>query len=154
MAYRTGVALHHAARDGAVSCDEVVRNARQTMMAVDGVATCVGASGAGLEAAYSVTASPTRHGVEGVKASTTKTASGMKATAAVETTTAATVETTTAATVETAAPAAMETAAPAAAMARLGYVCEREPRQCAHHDPSKRQNLFAPSSQHLFLHLN
>jgi hypothetical protein len=100
--------------------------------------------------------------VEGVKASTTKTASGMKATAAVETTTAATVETTTAATVETAAPAAMETAAPAAvetaapaaAMARLGYVCEREPRQCAHHDPSKRQNLFAPSSQHLFLHLN
>jgi hypothetical protein len=113
-----------------------------------------------------------------VKASTTKTASGMKATAAVETTTAATVETTTAATVETAAPAAMETAAPAAvetaapaavetaapaavetaapaaAMARLGYVCEREPRQCAHHDPSKRQNLFAPSSQHLFLHLN
>jgi hypothetical protein len=86
----------------------------------------------------------------------------MKATAAVKTTTAATVETTTAATVETAAPAAMETAAPAAvetaapaaAMARLGYVCEREPRQCAHHDPSKRQNLFAPSSQHLFLHLN
>jgi hypothetical protein len=78
----------------------------------------------------------------------------MKATAAVETTTAATVETTTAATVETAAPAAVETAAPAAAMARLGYVCEREPRQCAHHDPSKRQNLFAPSSQHLFLHLN
>jgi ribonuclease E len=162
MAYRTGVALHHAARDGAVSCDEVVRNARQTMMAVDGVATCVGASGAGLEAAYSVTASPTRHGVEGVKASTTKTASGMKATATVETTTAATVETAAAATVETAAPAAVETAAPAAvetaapaaAMARLGYVCEREPRQCAHHDPSKRQNLFAPSSQHLFLHLN
>jgi predicted transglutaminase-like cysteine proteinase len=72
----------------------------------------------------------------------------------VETTTAATVETTTAATVETAAPAAVETAAPAAAMARLGDVCEREPRQCAHHDPSKRQNLFAPSSQHLFLHLN
>jgi hypothetical protein len=105
-----------------------------------------------------------------MKAAATKTASGMKATAAVETTTAttvetttattvetttaATVETTTAATVETAAPAAVETAAPAAAMARLGYVCEREPRQCAHHDPSKRQNLFAPSSQHLFLHLN
>jgi hypothetical protein len=56
----------------------------------------------------------------------------------VETTAPATVETTATATVETAAPAAVETAAPAAAMARLGYVCEREPRQCAHHDPSKR----------------
>jgi hypothetical protein len=81
-----------------------------------------------------------------MKAAATKTASGMKATAAVETTTATTVETTTAATVETAAPAAVETttaaavetAAPAAAMTRLGYVCEREPRHCACHDPSKR----------------
>jgi hypothetical protein len=130
MAYRTGVALHHAARDGAVSCDEAVRNARQTMMAVDGVTTCVGVGGAGLEAARAVTASPARHGVEGMKASATKAASGMKAPAAVETTTAATVETTATATVET--------ATPAAAMARLGYVCEREPRHYARHDPSKR----------------
>jgi hypothetical protein len=68
--------------------------------------------------------------VEGMKASATKTASGMKATAAVE------------------------TAAPAAAMTRLGHVCEREPHHCARHDPSKRQNPFVPSSQHLFLHLN
>ena len=169
MAHRTGVALHHAARDGAVSSDEAVRNARQTMMAVDGVATCVGVGGAGSEAAYAVTASPARHGVEGMKATATKTASGMKATAAVETTTAATVETTAAAAVETTAAAAVETttaatvetaaatvetAAPAAAMTRLGYVCEREPRHCARHDPSKRQNLFAPSSQHILLHLN
>ena len=63
MAHRTGVAPHHAARDGAVSCDEAVRNARQTMMAVDGVATCVGVGGAGLEAARAVTASPARRGV-------------------------------------------------------------------------------------------
>jgi hypothetical protein len=49
-----------------------------------------------------------------MKAAATKTASGMKPTATVE------------------------TAAPAAAMTRLGYVCEREPRQCARHDPSKR----------------
>ncbi len=145
MAHRTGVALHHAARDGAVSCDEAVRNARQTMMAVDGVATCVGVGGAGLEAARAVTASPTRRGVEGMKAAATKTASGMEATDAVETTTATTVETaaprletTTTATVETTTPAAVETAAPAAAMTRLGYVCEREPCQCAHHDPSQR----------------
>ena len=125
------------------------------MMPVYGVATWVGVGGTGLEAAYAVTASPARRGVEGMKAAATKTASGMKTTAAVETTTATTVETaapaaavetTTAATVETAAPAtvettapaAVETAAPAAAMTRLGYVCEREPRHCACHDPSKR----------------
>jgi hypothetical protein len=138
MAHRTGVALHHAARDGAVSCDEAVRNARQTMMAVDGVATCVGVGGAGLEAARAVTASPARRGVEGMKAAATKTASGMKATAAVETTTATTVETAAPAAVETTTAAAVETAAPAAAMTRLGYVCEREPCQCAHHDPSQR----------------
>ena len=100
------------------------------MMAVDGVATCVGVGGAGLEAARAITASPARRGVEGMKSAATKTASGMKASATVETTAAATVETTTAATVET--------AAPAAAMTRLGYVCEREPRHCARHDPSKR----------------
>jgi hypothetical protein len=57
-----------------------------------------------------------------MKSAATKTASGMKASATVETTTAATVE----------------TAAPAAAMTRVGYVCEREPRHCARHDPSKR----------------
>jgi Tfp pilus assembly protein PilV len=62
----------------------------------------------------------------------------MKATAAVETTTATTVETTTATTVESTTATTVETAAPAAAMTRLGYVCEREPCQCAHHDPSHR----------------
>jgi hypothetical protein len=38
--------------------------------------------------------------------------------------------------VEAAATAAMKTAA--TAMARLGYVCEREPRQCARQNPSER----------------
>src|SRR6266853_4262 len=130
MAYRTGVALHHAVRDGAVACDEAVRNAGPTMIAVARIATSGDAGGMGLEAASAVTASPARRGVEGMKAAATKTASGMKATATVETTTSATVETTPAATVET--------ATPAAAMARLGYVCEREPRHCARQDPSKR----------------
>jgi Tfp pilus assembly protein PilV len=73
-----------------------------------------------------------------MKSAATKTASGMKASATVETTAAATVETTAAATVETTTAATVETAAPAAAMTRLGYVCEREPRHCARHDPSKR----------------
>jgi hypothetical protein len=79
-----------------------------------------------------------------MKAAATKTACGMKATATVETTTTATVETATTATVETATTATVETATTAtvetaaAAMARLGYVCEREPRHCARQDPSKR----------------
>jgi hypothetical protein len=160
MAYRTGVALHHAVRDGAVACDEAVRNAGPTMIAVARIATSGDAGGMGLEAASAVTASPARRGVEGMKAAATKTASGMKATATVETTTTATVETTTsatvetttsatvettpAATVETTAPATVEAAATAAmktaatAMARLGYVCEREPRHRAHQNPSER----------------
>jgi hypothetical protein len=160
MAYRTGVALHHAVRDGAVACDEAVRNAGPTMIAVVRIATSGDAGGMGLEAASAVTASPARRGVEGMKAAATKTASGMKATATVETTpaatveaaatatvetaTSATVETTPAATVETTAPATVEAAATAAmktaatAMARLGYVCEREPRHCARQNPSER----------------
>ena len=73
-----------------------------------------------------------------MKAAATKTASGTKATATVETTTPATVETAAPATVVTATTATVETAAPADAMARLGYVCEREPRHCARQDPSKR----------------
>jgi hypothetical protein len=152
MAYRTGIAQGCAVRDGAVACDEAVRNAGPTMIAVARIATGVGAGGTGLEAARAVTASPARRGVEGMKAAATKTASGMKATAAttmktatgtkatatVETATAATVETTTTATVETTTTATVETTAPAAATARLGYVCEREPRHCARQDPSKR----------------
>jgi hypothetical protein len=124
------------------------------MIAVARIATGVGAGGMGLEAARAVTASPVRRGVESMKAAATKTACGMKATATVETAapatvetaapatvetaTTATVETATTATVETATTATVETAAPAAAMARLGYVCEREPRHCARQDPSKR----------------
>lgn len=84
----------------------------------------------GLEAAHAVTASPARRGVEGMKAAATKTASGMKTTATVETTTTATVETTPATTVET-------TATAATAMARLGYACEREPHHCARQNSSK-----------------
>jgi hypothetical protein len=130
MAYRTGVALHHAVRHGAVACDEAVRNAGLTMIAVGRVASGEGVGGMGLEAAHAVTASPARRGVEGMKAAATKTASGMKATATVETTTTATVETTPATTVET-------TATAATAMARLGYACEREPHHCARQNSSK-----------------
>jgi hypothetical protein len=72
-----------------------------------------------------------------MKAAATKNASGMKATASMKTAS-GTKATTTPATVETTAPATVETAAPAATMARLGYVCEREPRHCARHDSSKR----------------
>src|SRR5260370_16993307 len=88
MAYRTGVALHHAVRDGAVACDEAVRNAGPTMIAVARVATGVGVGGTGLEAAYAVAASPARHGVEGMKASTTKTTTRIKATPPLKTPTA------------------------------------------------------------------
>jgi hypothetical protein len=152
MAYRIGIAQGCAVRNGVVACDEAVRNAGPTMIAVARIATGVGAGGTGLEAARAVTASPARRGVEGMKAAATKTACGMKATATVETTTTATVETATTATVETATTATVETATTAtvetattatvetaaAAMARLGYVCEREPRHCARQDPSKR----------------
>ena len=162
MAYRAGIAQGYAVRDRG---DGAVRNARLTMIAVTRVATGVGAGGMGLEAAHAVTASPARRGVEGMKAPTTKTTSGMKAraslktasgtkAAAVETATSATVESAASATVETAATAAMEAAAPAPA--RAGYVCERQSHDCAREDPSERQpNPFAVhSSQHIFLHLN
>ena len=125
MAYRTGVAQRHAVRDGAAACDGAARNARLTMIAVARVAPGVGAGGMGLEAAHAVTASSARRGVEGMKAATTKTTSGMKAAATIKTasgTKATAVETATSATVETA-TAAMEAAAPATA--RAGYVCER-----------------------------
>ena len=137
MAYRTSVALHHAVRDGAVACDEAVRNAGPTMIAVARIATGVGAGGMGLEAARAVTASPARRGVEGMKAAATKTASGMIATAASKTASgmkaSATMETAThaateaaATAMEAAAPATMEATAPtsmktaASATARLG----------------------------------
>jgi CCR4-NOT transcriptional regulation complex NOT5 subunit len=178
MPYRTCIALRYAVRDGAVACDEAMRNARPTMIAGARAATGVGMGGMGLEAVYAVAVSAARPGVEGMKAATTKTTSRMKATATMETATAtmetatATVETATA-TVETAATTVetatttmetaatttttMETAATtASAMARLRYVCERQPHDCAREDPSERQpNLFAaPSSQHIFLHPN
>jgi hypothetical protein len=116
----------------------------------------------GLEAASAVIASAARRSVEGMNASTTtKTTSGMKAAAmetaaaTMEATAPATVEATSPATVETTATATatVETAAAAPATARLGCVCVREPRHCAHQD-RKRQNLSAPSSQHIFLHLD
>ena len=145
MAYRTGIAQGYAVRYGAIACDGAVRNARPTMITGACVATGVGAGGMGLEAAHAVTASPARRGVEGMKAPTTKSASGMKAAA---------VETATSATVETATTAAMEAAA--TATARAGYVCERQSHDCAREDPSERQPTpFAVnSSQHIFLHLN
>ena len=172
MAYRIGIAQGYVVRNGAVARDEAVRNAGLTMIAH--VATDVGVGGVGLEAPYAVTASAARRGVPGTNGPTTKatsgmkaadtikTASGTKATAAtVETTTSATVETTTSATVETATSATMKAAATATmkttatAAARLGYVCEREPYDCARQDRRERQrDLFAaPHSQHIFLHL-
>ena len=48
------------------------------MIAVACVATGVAADGMGLEAAHAVTASPARRGVEGMKAPTAKTSTGMK----------------------------------------------------------------------------
>jgi len=158
MAYRTGIAQGYAVRDGAAACDEAVRNGGLTMIAaVARVATGVGVCGARLEAWSAVTTSRVRRGVEGMKAPTTKTSSGMKARARMETasgTKATAVETATSATVETAATAAMGAAAPATA--RAGYVCERQCHDCAREDPSERQpNPFAVhSSQHIFLHLN
>ena len=140
------------------------------MIIVARVAPGVGVCGARLEAESAVTTSRVRRGVEGVKASTAKTSSRMKArastetaapatmetaaTATMETAAPATVETATSATVETAATAAMEATAPATA--RAGYVCERQSHDCAREDPSERQpNPFAVhSSQHVFLHLN
>jgi hypothetical protein len=75
-----------------------------------------------------------------------KTASGMKATA--------TMETATHAAMEAAAPTTMK-AAPAPDTSRLGQVCVRQP-QCAREDPSKcqRDPLAAHSSQHVFLRLS
>jgi hypothetical protein len=135
MAYRTGVALHRAVRDGAVACDEVMRNAGPAMIAVARIATGVAAGGMGLEAAHAVTASAARRGVEAMNAAALKAASGMKATAAVKTASgmkaSATVETA-AATPDAAAPTTMRTAA--AATARLGQVCEPQRYNCARED--------------------
>ena len=126
MPYRIDVALRDAVRDGAVACDDAVRNARRTVIAGARAATGVDMGGMGLETVCAVVVSPTRPSVEGMKAATTKTTSGMKAAATIKTasgTKATAVETATSAAVETAATAAMEAAAPATA--RAGYVCER-----------------------------
>ena len=154
MSYRIGIPLRHAVRDGAVACDEAVRNARPTMIAGARAATGVAMGGMGLETVCAVVVSPARPSVEGMKAATTKATGGMKATATMETA-AATVETA-AATMETTATT-METAATTApATARLRCVCERQHHDCAREDRSERQpNLFAArSSQHIFLHAN
>jgi hypothetical protein len=175
MADRIGIALGYPVRDGAVGCDEAVRNAGSTMKAGGRVATGEDVGRVGLEATCAETASRVWRGVKGVKASTTKTAGGMKAatmksargmktTATVEAATASTAETAATATVETATAATtvetaattMKTTAAATATARLGYVCEPESHGCADQDPSERQrNQFAaPSSRHSFLHLS
>jgi hypothetical protein len=75
------------------------------MIAVAGIATCVGADGAGLEAAHAVTPPRARRSMERVKASTTKTTSRMNAATAVETAATASMETAATTTVEAAAPA-------------------------------------------------
>jgi hypothetical protein len=83
-----------------------------------------------------------------------KTSSGMKATPTMVTTAPA-VKTAAASAMKAAAASAMK-AAPASATARLGYVCECQPYECAREDPSEcqRNPLAAHSSQHVFLHLN
>jgi hypothetical protein len=93
------------------------------MIAVAWVATGVGVDRTRTESTYAVTASDVRRSAEGMKASTTKAASGMKATATMETAAPAPMETAATTTVEAAAATTMEAAAPAPA--RLGYVCER-----------------------------
>jgi hypothetical protein len=155
MPYRIGVQLRHAVRDGAVACDEAVRNARPTMIAGARAATGVGMGGMGLEAVCAVAVSSARPGVEGMKAATTKATGGMKATATMKNA-AATVEAAAAATVEATATTMETAAATAPAMARLRCVRERQPHDCAREDPSEHQpNLFAArSSQHIFLHAN
>jgi hypothetical protein len=155
MPYHIGVQLRHAVRDGAVACDEAVRNARPTMIAGARAATGVGMGGMGLEAVCAVAVSSARPGVEGMKAATTKATGGMKATATMKNA-AATVEAAAAATMETTATTMETAAATAPAMARLGCVRERQPHDCAREDPSEHQpNLFAArSSQHIFLHAN
>jgi hypothetical protein len=79
-------------------------------------------------------------------AATIKTASGTKATAAMETAATATMKAAATATVKTT----------ATAVARLGYIREREPHNCASQQCSEHQrDLFAaPRSQHIFLHPN
>jgi hypothetical protein len=118
VAYRIGIAQGYAVRDGAAACDEAVRNAGLTMIAVACFATGVGVGGVGLEAAYAVTASPARRDVRGVNAPTTKTTSGMKAAATIKTASGtkatAAMQAATAANLETTAPAAMKATAPAA----------------------------------------
>jgi hypothetical protein len=151
MPNHIGVPLRHSVRDGAVACDEAVRNARPTMIAGARAATGVAMGGMGLEAVCAVAVSRAGPGVEGMKAATTKATGGMKATATMET--AATVETA-AATMETTATPMETTATPATA--RLRRVRERQPHDCAREDPSEHQpSLFAArSSQHTFLHPN
>jgi len=160
MPYRIGAPLRHAVRDGAVAWDEAVRNARTTKIAGARATTGVAVGGMGLEALCAVPVSLAQPCVEGTKAATTKATGRMKATAATMETTAATMETT-AATMETTTTTTMETApttmktTSASAMARLGYVCERQPHECARKDSSEcERNLFAANStQHVFLHL-
>jgi len=154
MAHRTGVALHHAVRDGAITGNEAVR--RNGCMAAG-----VGAGAVELETMRAVAAPHPRSGVEGMKASTAK-AAGMKATTSMES--AATMEAPS--TMET---AAMETAAAttttmesttaaatvettATAVGRLGEVREWQPSNSAHEDHGERQrNPFAASrSQDVF----
>jgi hypothetical protein len=142
MADRPGIARGYAVRDGTVACDEAARNTGRTVK----VATGRGADGAGWDAAPAETTPHMRRGVDGMKAAatntasmnaaatTTKTASGMKATATVKTTTTVeataattvettattTVETTAATTVEAATPATVKAAAATSAAGRLG----------------------------------
>jgi len=149
--------LHHAVRDGAVACNEAVGNARPTVIAEARAAACAG--GMGLEAMWAVTTSAPG-GAEGMKASTPKTASGVKATAAVSK--ASTMEATTpmktatmkaatasmeataaameatAAAMKAATAAVKATAATTTAMARLCCACERQPHNRAREDSGER----------------
>ena len=146
MAYHTGIAQGCSVRDGAVARDEPARSAGWSTIAVARAATGGAVDGAGLEAAYAVTAPTTRCGVEGMKAAT----AAKPATPATTKTAATAVKAATPAAVT--ATAAAVTATPATT--GLGSACERQRHDRDREDPSERQrNLFAAnSSQHIFLH--
>ena len=135
MAYRIGI------EDGAAGGDGAARNAP----AWHGTE--------GLKASTTKTTAPTMETASGINATAVKTASGMKASASMETATHAAMEAAGTASMETTAPTTMKTA-PAPDMSRFGWVCVRQPQ--AREDPSKcqRDPLATHSSQHVFLHLS
>jgi hypothetical protein len=138
------------------------------------MAYCIGIEDGGAGCNGAARNAPARHGTEGMKGSTTKntaptmktsrgikataakTASGMKASASMETATHAAMEAATTASMETTAPTATMKTAPAPDTSRLGWACARHLHECARQGAYKcqRNPLGVHSSEHVFLHLN